>query len=511
MKRPPMLVIAGTNSGAGKTSTALALTRALARRGLRVQTFKVGPDFLDPTWLALASGRNCYNLDGWMAGTDYSRRLFDRTAADADFVIVEGVMGLFDGANPQSSEGATAEIARLFDIPILLVANVHGMARSFAALVKGFTTFEPDLRFFGVIANHCGSERHAQWLSLSLAAAGLPPLTGAIPRGAFPEIPSRHLGLVTAERSFVSESFLDAMADVIEKYADIEKFFPADDQRSPFLEPDNPGASPSSFSEGIKDTPAQDMKPVDLMDKIKNDAKNAREQKRAAATEFSIHATTLPGKTSPVRIGLAMDEAFHFYYADMLDALRSAGMEIAFFSPLNDSRLPENISGLYLGGGYPELYAGKLESNGPMLKAIRRYADSGRPLYAECGGLMYLSRGIETQGVFHPLCGILPTRTRMRSGRTALGYVEATLTDDSLWGSAGDTLRGHEFHYSELIDDPTADSSWQRVYQVRRRMSEKSEAEGFQRGAILASYLHLHLASRPGAITHFINQCGGKA
>ena len=218
MPHRPTLLIAGTHSGSGKTSLTLALTRALTRRGLRVQTFKVGPDFLDPTYLALASGRPCYNLDGWMAGQDHVRGLFERAAADADCALIEGVMGLFDGADPANDEGSTAEIARWLDAPILLVANVHGMGRSIAALVKGFTSFAADLRFAGVVANHCGSERHAAWLADSLRAADLPPLVGAIPRGAFPELAHRHLGLVTADRGQLSEALLDDLATALERH-----------------------------------------------------------------------------------------------------------------------------------------------------------------------------------------------------------------------------------------------------------------------------------------------------
>lgn len=481
----PMVVIAGTSSGAGKTSTALALARALFRKGKRVQTFKVGPDFLDPTYLTIASGRTCYNLDGWMAGGDYCRRLFARTTADADCVIVEGVMGLFDGADPQNSEGSTAEIARLLDIPILLIANVHGMARSFAALVLGFTTLEPDLRFVGVIANHCGSDRHAEWLSLSLQAAGLPPLVGAIRRGAFPEMPSRHLGLVTADRDKVSEPFLDAMADVIDNQVNLEMLFPTETDAS---------------RDKIENRTSHGTQ------KFTRTNKNGHGEQKAAdhSRTRSIH-----GKDA-IKIGVAKDEAFHFYYADLLDELATAGCEIVFFSPLADRHLPENLSGLYLGGGYPELFAEKLSSNRDMLRRICDYADSGLPLYAECGGLMYLSQGIETNGSFYPLAGILPARTRMRTGRKALGYVEATLTKDSLWGRAGEKIRGHEFHYSELIDDPTTTPGWETIYTFQRRRSEKMEAEGFQRGSVLASYLHLHLASHPGAINRFIENCGGK-
>jgi cobyrinic acid a,c-diamide synthase len=215
------------------------------------------------------------------------------------------------------------------------------------------------------------------------------------------------------------------------------------------------------------------------------------------------------GASASLRLGVARDAAFHFYYPDLFDALAAAGCDVVVFSPLADRRLPERLSGLYLGGGYPELHAAELTANGEMLAAIRAYAASGRPLYAECGGLMYLSRGIEADGRFYPLAGILPARTRMLPARRALGYVEATLTEDSLWGRRGDVLRGHEFHYSELIDDPISDPAWRKVYSLRRRRADAVETEGYQNGAILASYMHLHYASRPAAVARFLERCGG--
>jgi len=466
------IVIAGTNSGVGKTTLAIALTHALVRRGKRVQTFKVGPDFLDPTYLSIASGRICYSLDGWMAGGGYCRRLFARACRDADFVVVEGVMGLFDGADPQSNEGSTAQIARLFDIPVLLVVDVRKMARSFAAVVKGYTTFETGLRFAGIIANRCGSARHAEWLSLSLAAAGLPPLLGAINDGILPNIPSRHLGLVTADQRLLSEQFLNSLADVFERHINIENIFSLD---------------------ATKNTASSSEK--------------AGNEKASDGLERTQTRRRSGGRKKPLRIGIARDDAFHFYYADLFDELAEAGCDLLFFSPLTDASLPNGLCALYIGGGYPELYADRLAANKRMLEEIRRYADSGRPLYAECGGLMYLSRGIEVGDQYHPFAGVLPARTRMRAGKKALGYVEVTLRNDSLWGGSGDTFRGHEFHYSELIDNPTADPRWEAIYQVRRPRQEALETEGFQRGAILASYLHLHFASRPAAINHFIERC----
>jgi cobyrinic acid a,c-diamide synthase len=496
MTRCPTLVIAGTHSGAGKTSFTLALTRALVRRGLKVQTFKVGPDFLDPTYLALASGRPCYNLDGWMAGHDHCRWLFARTTTDADCALVEGVMGLFDGANAQSDEGSTVEIARLLDAPIILVVNVHGMGRSLAALVKGYTTFQTDLRFTGIIANHCGSERHAALLSDSLQAAGLPPLLGAIPRGAFPELASRHLGLVTADRGQLPSSLLDALADALERNLSLETLFPK------MLTKTTRATAPVDSG---KRRDAPDSRQMGLFPEP-----DAAERSEPPGSPSIIGKPGLAPSYGHLRVGVARDAAFHFYYQDLFDALRTSGCEIVFFSPLDDRHLPEGLSGLYLGGGYPELHAGRLAENGEMLAAIGSYATSGRPLYAECGGLMVLSRGIEADGRFYPLAGVLPARTRMLPARKTLGYVEVALTEDSLWGRRGDLLRGHEFHYSELIDDPISDPAWRKIYSLRRSRTDTVETEGYQNGAILASYLHLHYTSRPAAVARFLERCGGK-
>jgi cobyrinic acid a,c-diamide synthase len=506
MAHCPTLVIAGTHSGSGKTSLTLALTRALTRRGLAVQTFKAGPDFLDPTYLALASGRPCYNLDGWMTGKKYVCRLFERAAADADCALIEGVMGLYDGADPATDEGSTAEIARWLDAPVLLVVNVHGMGRSVAALVKGFVDFEADLRFAGVMANHCGSERHAAWLADSIRAAGLPPLVGAIPRGAFPPLASRHLGLVTADERLLSEAVLHSLADALERHVSVETLFPDLPARTMSI-PIPPGAG--GRQEAALNLPEENghfpPQQAALFPEWSED-------NTAASHTLSSAAGKQGPKHQPTRlkIGVARDAAFHFYYQDLFDALVTAGCETVFFSPLSDRRLPEGISGLYFGGGYPEAHAEALAANGELLAAIRDYAASGKPLYAECGGLMYLSRGLLTEdGRFHSFLGILPSRTRMLAARKALGYVEVTLMADSLWGRCGDIFRGHEFHYSELIDDPAADPSWRTVYALRRRRSEVVEAEGFQKGRVLASYTHLTYAARPAAIEHFLNHCGG--
>jgi cobyrinic acid a,c-diamide synthase len=454
----PRIVVAGAHSGVGKTSTTLALVRALSRRGLKVQTFKIGPDYLDPSYLEIASGRPCYNLDSWMSGKDYVCDLFATKAAGADVAVVEGVMGLFDGSDPVLPTGSTAEIAVWLQAPVLLVINVHGMARSVSALVKGFAEFDPNLQVAGVVANHCGSDRHAYWLGESLKAFDLPPIVASPPRGIYPELPSRHLGLVTANERTLSHRILDQLADAVEEHGSLSH--------------------------------------------IETIARNAPNLSTPSVTD---DRNTISRRA---RLGVAYDSAFHFYYPDNLEALERAGCEVIRFSPLSDESLPKELNGIYIGGGYPEEYAEELSANLPMIQSVRSFAESGGPLYAECGGLMYLSQGIESaDGKGFDMAGILPARTRMLSRLKTLGYVEVTLTEESLFGKAGDQVRGHEFHYSELIGDPLQHSDWNHAYQMKRVRSQVIAKEGYQQGRILASYVHAHFASRPDAVDHFVSLC----
>jgi len=517
----PRLVIAGTASGVGKTSLVLGLARELARRGLRVQTFKVGPDFLDPTWLALASGRTCYNLDGWMTSREYVCELFARAAAGADIALIEGVMGLFDGASPVGLEGSTAEVAAWLDAPVLLVVPARGAGRSLAATVQGFARFEPGIHIAGVIANQGGSARHRAWLAEALGAAGLPPLVGAVPRGGLPPLPSRHLGLVTADPGNLSPAILDQLADACREHLDVAGILRlsgvARFRESVYVV--SPGRQPGDGLSSSQD----------------------------AGDPNAIPGLT-PGAPRPVpsppalRLGVAWDEAFQFYYADNLESLEDRGVEICRFSPLADAGLPPGLDGLYFGGGYPELYAARLAANHTMLCDVRAWAVSGRPLYAECGGLMYLGRALVTRdGARHALAGVLPVETVMLDRLKTLGYVEVSLRADSLWGPAGAVCRGHEFHYSEIASGPPlpqgatnlrsvpggegsarpqgpltpcpspggrGEPGWLPAYTVRRLRGEAA-AEGFARGNVLASYVHLHWASRPQAADRFVARWAG--
>jgi cobyrinic acid a,c-diamide synthase len=455
--RGSTLVVGGARSGVGKTSVTLALVAALRRQGVAIQTFKVGPDFLDPTYLGRAAGRPCYNLDGWMMGSAAVRSSFASHAPSADLSVVEGAMGLFDGADPHNGEGSTAEIAMLLRAPVLLVVDAQGMSRSIAALVKGYTNFDPGVRIVGVILNRVGSARHAAWLEESLRAHSLPPVVGAIPTGALPSLPHRHLGLTTADDSTLPQAVLAQLAEAAKAHLKIDVILSLAEQ--------------------------------------------------AGATEVADSGVPEPGLARP-RVGVARDRAFHFYYQDNLDAL-AARAELIEFSPLADEGLPDRLDLLYLGGGYPELHATELAANKPMHAAVRCYAEQGRAIYAECGGLLYLAQSLQClDGSSHEMAGLIPARARMQSRRAALGYVEASLIAPALLGPAGAAIRGHEFHYSTLDCEPEVlPSTWSRAYRLQRRRTAAVEEEGFARGNLLASYVHAHFATRSDVIDHLLRRC----
>jgi cobyrinic acid a,c-diamide synthase len=456
---PKSCLIAGASSGVGKTSLTLGLARLFSRAGKTVQTFKVGPDYLDPSHLMMASGRPCYNLDGWMCGLDYCRGLFAEKSRDAEFAIVEGVMGLFDGAEPGALQGSSAEIARALGIPVLLVVDASGMAGSVAALAHGYASLHDGVGIAGIIANRVGSARHAGILHESLRAHDLPPLLAAIPKDALPSLQSRHLGLVPAEKG---EGLVqaDALADALAGYIDTDR-----------------------LGESCR-----------------------------AATDASPPRRPLPAHLDNVRVGLARDEAFRFHYPDNLEALEAAGVQWVPFSPLHDEELPDGLDALYLAGGYPEIHAETLSRNTRMLQSIRAFSESGRVVYAECGGLMLLSRTLETtDGANLPLTGALPLDLRMLTRRKRLGLAEVTFRKDCAWGSAGQTLRGHEFHYSDVVRDDALDAGWRHIYDVAYRRPGEAAREGYNRGGTLASYVHLHWASRPDAATGFVRACKERA
>jgi cobyrinic acid a,c-diamide synthase len=455
----PRLVVGGVSSGVGKTTVAIALARALQARGQarggRVALFKCGPDYLDPTYHARAVGRPAHNLDGWMMGRDAVRATFLEGARGADVAIIEGVMGLFDGASPTSEEGSTAEIAKWLDAPVVLVLDAGGMARSIAALVDGFVRFDPALRIAGVLANHVGSPGHADLLR---AALGRMPLCGALPRDDAHAFAERHLGLRTADEETLPDALLEHWGTRAAEWMDLDGLVALARSAPP----------------------------------LKDDA---------ATCAGAVHQVRVRA-----RIGLAYDEAFHFYYVDNLRRLEALGATLVRFSPIRDRALPE-VDGLYLGGGYPELYAEALAANVDMRRAVADFARRGAPVYAECGGLMYLTRAIrELSGARHEMVGLLPTEARMRPTLQALGYVEVESRADTILGAAGTRFRGHQFRYSEL-DPPIGGPEVEHVFTVRRRRGEDRTVEGYRVGNLVASYVHAHWASNPAVPEAFVASC----
>lgn len=452
------LIIAAPQSGSGKTTVTIGIMEVLKLRGLRVAPFKVGPDFIDPGYHRLVTGRPSINLDGWMCGPAFVRETFSLHAEDTDIAVIEGVMGLFDGFGGRSEEGSTAQIAKLTGAPVVLVVNARGQARSVAALVRGFAFFDPDVRLAGVIFNNVGSDSHARILREAMEAAEPAlPVIGCIPADDRLDIPSRHLGLVTAEENRLPAHFLDHLVNVIKESLDLGLLWSVADSPGP-----------------------------------------------AAGT--SLNLPTAAG-SEPVRIGVARDEAFCFVYEDNLRMLAAAGAEIVPFSPLRDAGLPADLQGLYLPGGYPELFAGELAANLPMKEAIALAAADGMPVYAECGGFMYLTEGlVPLQGPIeatHRFVGVFPVTTRMLPRRKALGYREIELAGESVIGGPGMVARGHEFHYSEISEMP---AGIERLFRVRRGSVELG-MEGYRVRNCLGSYLHLHFGSCPELAVHFVEHC----
>ncbi|WP_261665073.1 cobyrinate a,c-diamide synthase [Deinococcus sp. Marseille-Q6407] len=435
-------VLAAPSSGSGKTTAAALLCLALRASGLSVQPFKLGPDYLDPTHLGRAAGRPARNLDSFLLPPERVEALFARAAGTADVSVVEGVMGLYDGLDPTSDEHSTAALARQLGLRVVLLLDAGGMARTAAAVAAGLRDFGAGVDLAGVILNRVGGEGHARLCEAALAEVGLP-LLGFIPDDPALHLPERHLGLLAAEEAAWDE----AAALQAARFLRLDALLAA--TRLPALAP----AAPLQFPE------------------------------------------------PRARIAYAWDAAFSFYYPDALDELRLAGAELLPFSPLHDAGLPENVGGLLLGGGYPELYADQLSRNVSMRRAVRDFAAAGRPVIGECGGLMYLGQSLlDLEGAEHEMCGVIPARTRMQP-RLSLGYREAAALHASPLAPAGAVLRGHEFHYSERLDPPSHPA-----YRWTTAAGEVVE-EGRAQGKVLASYLHLHLGADPALARRLVEAC----
>ncbi len=451
----PGLVIAGTHSGVGKTTLCMGIMQVLSQSET-VQPYKVGPDYIDPAFHTFITGRPCRNLDSWLLEASTLRFLYSRSASHGGVNLVEGVMGLYDGAGAHSREGSTAQIAKLLGLPVVLVMDGRGMAASAAALVLGYRRYDPEVDLCAVILNNVSSEGHYRLLKEAVERDTGVRVAGYLPPCREIELASRHLGLVPREEVPALREKLAQLGELIRATLDLELLLQLAQRSRPVFAAPPPLPEPSAGA---------------------------------------------------VSLAVARDAAFSFYYEDNLALLRELGAELFFFSPLEAPRLPEGCCGLYLGGGFPEIFAQELALNSPLKAEIRAAIAAGMPVYGECGGLMYLSEGIKTQeGAFFPMVGAFPGKAEMTDRLQRFGYVELEFKADNLLGKAGEGIRAHEFHYSRLVD--MAAENW--CFHVSRKRDgvlRDSWPCGIRRQQMLAAYPHLHFYSNPTVAVSFLQCC----
>ncbi|MGX1031312.1 cobyrinic acid a,c-diamide synthase [Streptomyces ambofaciens] len=473
----PRLVIAAPSSGSGKTTVATGLMAALAGRGLAVSPHKVGPDYIDPGYHALATGRVGRNLDAYLCGPELVGPLFLHGARGCDIAVVEGVMGLYDGAAGEGELASTAQVAKLLRAPVVLVVDASSQSRSVAALVHGFVSWDPEVRIGGVILNKVASDRHEALLREAVDCVGVPVL-GVLRRAPQVDVPARHLGLVpVAERRSQAVEAVAAMAAQVADGCDLEAL--AGLARSA-------GALSCAAwdaGEAVDFSPPPPL-PVPSPGAAPPDPRFRPERPRPQAPD-GLKA----------RIAVAGGAAFTFSYAEHTELLAAAGAEVVAFDPLRDEELPEGTDGLVIGGGFPEVYAAELSANEGLRKSVAELALSGAPVAAECAGLLYLCR--ELDGA--PMCGVLDALARM-SQRLTLGYRDAVAVSDSVLAGAGTRMRGHEFHRTVVEPGAGAVPAWGMRAPERR-------VEGFVERGVHASYLHTHWASEPGVASRFVERC----
>lgn len=460
----PRVLISADRSSSGKTTISMGLMAVLVSRGYKVQPFKVALDYIDPSYHTEITGRFCRNIDGYLMDENGILDVYTHgceTGDKADIAIIEGVRGLHEGFESLSDLGSTAQIAKILSCPVILVINARSITRSSAALVKGYKEFDPDVQIAGVILNNIGSRRHAEKAKEAIEYYTGVPVIGIIPRDPSMQISMRHLGLMPAlegRRRFGDEGFdarLSGIEEIINKGIDVNRL----------LEIAN-GVEPLKIPE---------------------------------ESIFSSTQDPNTGESKP-KIGIALDEAFNFYYRDNIDLLQLAGAEIVYFSPVKDPALPE-VDGLYIGGGYPELFAAELEANESMRQDIKKASVEGMPIYAECGGLMYLtekiSTGVPGKGTYHDasmpestyaMVGALPGHTIMGQTRV-VSYNIGTLEKDCIIGKKGNSFKGHEFHHSEIQEIPD-DAEF--IITLSRGTGIKDDKDGLVSGNTLGSYAHLH-------------------
>ena len=432
-------IIAGVSSGSGKTTLTTGIISLLVNKGYTVQTYKAGPDYIDPLYHQIASGKPCYNLDTWIMGQEGVEQTFYRYLPNADFAIIEGVMGLFDGKSQAKDmpegiyAGSTAHLACVLGLPVILIINATATAQSVGAVVYGFRNYVRELNLTGIIFNNVAGKRHFDLLLEGTANTGIP-VVGFLPKDASLHLPDRHLGLISP----MEQVHFNKLRQQLIKNLDLS-------------------LNIQLLMSGSKV----------LTSPVKNFNRKYR------------HSTAL-------RIGIAMDKAFWFYYQENFDILKDAGLNIIFFSPLRDQKIPQGLNALYFGGGYPELFVKNLSQNRSMLQSISDFGKSGGCIYAECGGFMLLTKGMyNLDGDYFKMTGLFNSRTKMSNTRVRLGYREVELSQDMPLGRKGEKLKGHEFHYSYLEAAP---NNAQDIY--------NNEARGFRKDHVFASYVHIHFGCK---------------
>lgn len=451
-KRLPRVLISATHKSAGKTTITAGLCAALAEKGLKIQPFKKGPDYIDPMWLSAASGRACRNLDHFMFGWDALTASFARNAAGADISIIEGNKGLHDSVD-MDGEGSAANLARRLKTPVVLVLDAGGTTRGIAPLLLGYKMFEPDIDIAGVILNKVGSARHESKLRSVIQKYCDVPIIGAVRKNAEMEILERHLGLVPVKENKGLEHLIDNIRRQVAFAVDLDRIV-----------------------------------------KIAN---------RAPALEISENAAAAPlAAPSPaVRIGIMMDRAFTFYYPENLEALRAAGAELVPVDATRDAHLPERLDGLYIGGGFPEVLMGELESNTSLRMEVRGVIEEGMPVHAECGGLIYLGKSVTFEGKTAAMAGALDCRVIIRKKPKGHGYMTLRPTGKSAWLPVGPEVRAHEFHYGEVVALGNTSFAWQ----VERGAGIDGKNDGIVYKNVTASFAHIHHLGYPQWADDFVN------
>ena len=453
----PRFVLAGTQSGVGKTTISMGIMAALKKRGYAVQPFKVGPDYIDPAFHSFVTGNASRNLDGWMLEEDVVRELFVKNAFGKDIAVIEGVMGLYDGYGIEKDQGSTAHISKVLNAPVILIINGNGMSASAAAQVLGYRAFDPSVRIQGIIINNISGEKHYELLKAAIEKYTETPCIGYMKTNRAIQLKSRHLGLIPSVEVEDLRKKIDEIAEMVEETIDLDQLIEIGKNTQPL--------------QGVQSFQKKE---------------NPLEQ---------------------VHIGVALDKGFNFYYRDNLDLLEELGAKLIYFSPIEDEKLPEGIHGLYFGGGFPEVFAEQLEKNHTMRQAIKVLAEQGVPTYAECGGLMYLTEAITTlEGKRHEMVGIFEVETTMTNRLQRFGYVEVNIEKPCVISHTPIHVKGHEFHRSIITSPKNVDYGY-RVEKRRNGETINSWQCGLLKNNVLAGYAHIHFYNHKELAKDFIENC----